>query len=137
MLDVSPDEVAATLEDAEHPALDEIAGRPALSAIIISRDDGERLLRTVASVVNQECPWPFEVIVVTSGGGNGAALVRERFPEVTVVELPQPALPGEARNAGLRLARGDYVSFPGSHVELPPGQPGRPACAPTISATPW
>ncbi len=30
-------------------------------------------------------------------------------------------MPGEARNAGLKLARGDYVSFPGSHTELPPG----------------
>ena len=59
--------------------------------------------------------------MVTSSGGNGAALVRERFPNVTVVDLPQPALPGEARNAGLRMARGEYVSFPGSHVELPPG----------------
>ena len=48
-------------------------------------------------------------------------IVRGRFPDVRVVELDHPALPGEARNAGLRLARGDYVSFPGSHVELPPG----------------
>lgn len=121
MLDVSPEEVAASLDDAAHPALDDIVGRPALSAVVISRDDGERLLRSVESVVNQQSPWPFEVIVVASGKKNGAAAVRKRFPDVTVVELPRPALPGEARNAGLRLARGEYVSFPGSHVELTPG----------------
>lgn len=121
VLIAAPDRVAATLEDALHPALDDVQDRPVLSAIVISRDDGERLLRAVASVVAQESPWPFEVIVVASGTGDGAALVREQFPEVTVVDLPAPALPGAARNAGLRLARGAYVSFPGSHIELRPG----------------
>lgn len=58
---------------------------------------------------------------MASGEGNGAALVQARFPEVTVVALSEPALPGKARNAGLRLSRGEYVSFPGSHVELRPG----------------
>jgi hypothetical protein len=47
--------------------------------------------------------------------------VRSHFPQVTLVELPRPALPGEARNAGLSVARGDYVTFPGSHIELPQG----------------
>lgn len=51
VLDVSPEQVAATLDDAQHPALDEIRDRPVLSAIIISRDDGERLVRAVESVV--------------------------------------------------------------------------------------
>ncbi len=92
-----------------------------ISAIVISRDDGTRILPTVRSVVEQRCDEPLEVIVVTSGTGDAAALVRRHFANVTVVELEHPALPGEARNAGLRVARGDYISFPGSHVELPQG----------------
>jgi glycosyltransferase involved in cell wall biosynthesis len=94
---------------------------PVLSAIIISRDDEDRIERAVSSVVGQQCDDPFEVIVVTGGSDRTAAIVRDRFPEVRIVELDHRALPGEARNAGLRVARGDYVSFPGSHVELPPG----------------
>ncbi len=94
---------------------------PALSAIVIARDDEGRIGRVVRSVVEQELPEPFEVIVVTSGGDRTAEIVLEEFPAVAVVELERPALPGQARNAGLAVARGDYVSFPGSHVELPPG----------------
>ena len=94
---------------------------PALSAVVISRDDEARIERTVRSVVEQECDDPFEVIVVTSGTDRTAAIVRAKFPTVRLVELDHPALPGEARNAGLRFARGHYVSFPGSHVSLPPG----------------
>lgn len=112
------------------PVVSEVTGQPpiaartdslALSAIVISRNDESRIARTVASVVNQSCPEPFEVIVVASGTDRTAEVVRQRFPEVNLIELPRPALPGEARNAGLRVARGTYVSFPGSHVELPPG----------------
>lgn len=95
--------------------------RPILSAIVISRDDEDRIERAVGSVVAQVVPERFEVIVVVSGTDRTAEIVRERFPDVTVVELDRPALPGEARNAGLAVARGDYVSFPGSHVVLPQG----------------
>jgi glycosyltransferase involved in cell wall biosynthesis len=102
-------------------ATSDATSRPALSAIVISRNDESRIARAVASVAGQEAPWPFEVIVVTSGTDRTAEVVRQQFPQVTLVELPRPALPGEARNAGLRVARGDYVSFPGSHVELPQG----------------
>ena len=111
----------ATADVGDESAVLKALEGPELSAIIISRNDETRIARTVASVVNQSCSEPFEVIVVTSGTDRTAQIVRERFPEVTLVELPRPALPGEARNAGLRVARGTYVSFPGSHVELPPG----------------
>jgi glycosyltransferase involved in cell wall biosynthesis len=100
---------------------DSVAAAPALSAIVIARDNEDRIARTVASVVGQDVPEPFETIVVVSGTDRTAAIVREQYPDVTLVELPRPALPGEARNAGLRVARGEFVSFPGSHVELPPG----------------
>ena len=100
--------------------LDALDG-PALSAIVISRDDEDRIERALRSVVDQECDEPFEVILVTSGTDRTAAIARRLFPEVRVVELDHPALPGEARNAGLRFARGDIASFPGSHVELLPG----------------
>jgi hypothetical protein len=94
---------------------------PALSVIVISHDDEAVIERSVGAVVRQELGEPFEVIVVTSGTDRTAAVVRDRFPDVTVVELDHPALPGEARNAGLRVARGRFVTFPGSHIELAPG----------------
>lgn len=94
---------------------------PALSAIVIAHRDEDRIERVVRAVVTQTCPQPFEVIVVTSGRDRTADIVRAGFPSVKVIDLGARALPGAARNAGLFAARGRYVSFPGSHVELPPG----------------
>lgn len=95
---------------------------PVLSAIVIARDDRDRIARTLESVVSQELEVPFEVIAVVSGSDGTAEVVREQFPSVRLVDLGAGrAYPGRARNAGLALARGDFVSFPGSHVVLPPG----------------
>ena len=96
-------------------------GAPLLSAIVISHNDENRIERTVRSVVEQECEQPFEVIVAVSGTDRTAAVVAETFPQVTLIDLGERAFPGRARNAGVAAARGDYISFPGSHVELPPG----------------
>ena len=94
---------------------------PVLSAVVISRNDEDRIEAVVRAVVEQDCPEPFEAIVVVSGTDRTAEIVRERFPEVSLIELGGRALPGRARNAGLHAARGEFISFPGSHVELPPG----------------
>jgi len=99
---------------------------PILSAIVIATDDEDTIEGSVRAVVDQECPAAFEVIVVVSGSPATAALVRDRFGDaVTVVELADRVPPGRARNAGLRIARGEYVSFPGSHVEISAGSLAR------------
>lgn len=94
---------------------------PALSAIVIARNNAGTIEQTVRSVTSQVCDAPFEVIVAASGDDGTLDLVRRDFPEVVAVEVPEPGLPGMARNAGLAVAQGEFVSFPGSHVELPPG----------------
>ena len=89
--------------------------------VVISQNNASTISRTLGSIVSQDCPEPFEVVLVDSGSDGTAELVKSAFPEVVVVSLGNPALPGKARNAGLTIARGIHVSFPGSHTELPPG----------------
>jgi glycosyltransferase involved in cell wall biosynthesis len=96
-------------------------GQPIMSAVVICQNDEATIEHTLSSVTNQKVEGGLEVIVVCSGSDQTAEIVRTRFPQVRLVELDRPALPGEARNIGLKLATGVYVSFPGSHVELVPG----------------
>src|SRR2546421_582096 len=96
-------------------------GEPVVSVIVISQNDEATIERSLQAIVSQDGADPFEVIVVNSGTDDTATLVRKNFPEVKLVKLGPPALPGRARNAGLRIARGRFVTFPGSHIELLPG----------------
>jgi glycosyltransferase involved in cell wall biosynthesis len=104
---------------------EDVAGHPEqgplLTAVVIARDDAAVIERAVGAIVDQQVSGGLQVVVVTSGRDDSADIVRRRFPEVEVVELDHPALPGEARNAGLARARGRYVTFPGSHVVMAPG----------------
>jgi glycosyltransferase involved in cell wall biosynthesis len=95
--------------------------RPALSAIVISQNDIDRIEEVLDSVVRQKVDQLFEVILVNSGNDGTAEFVREKYPDVRVIHLPEPVLPGKARNEGLRVARGDYFTFDGSHIVLPSG----------------
>lgn len=94
--------------------------RPTLSVIVISQNDMGRIKEVMDALVQQKVNQSFEIILVNSGTDGTAGFVKERYPDVRVIHLPEPALPGKARNAGLQVAQGDYVSFPGSHIVLPP-----------------
>jgi glycosyltransferase involved in cell wall biosynthesis len=95
--------------------------RPVMSAVVISMNDRDRIKEVMDALVSQKVDQPVEFILVNSGRDGTAELVRHDYPQVRVVHLPAPALPGKARNAGLAVARGDFITFPGSHIVLPPG----------------
>jgi glycosyltransferase involved in cell wall biosynthesis len=98
--------------------------RPAITAVVIAQNDLAVIDRSIGALLSQELDDEFEIIVVSSGDDGTIAHTRATYPSVRCVQLPERALPGEARNAGLWMARGDYVTFPGSHVWLVPGSLG-------------
>ena len=103
---------------------------PALSAIVIARNNAATIERTVRSVTTQVCDAPFEVIVAASGDDATLDVVRRAFPDVVAVEVAEPGLPGMARNAGLAVARGEFVSLPRLARRVAAGKPpGAHRCA--------
>jgi glycosyltransferase involved in cell wall biosynthesis len=99
----------------------ESSARPAVSVVVMAYRNGRTVVDAVRSVLMQEAPDPFEVIVVTSGGDRAAMLVRDAFPDVAVVESHRRLLPGAARNAGLAATSGDIVAFLASDCRAEPG----------------
>jgi glycosyltransferase involved in cell wall biosynthesis len=97
------------------------APAPAITAVVIAQNDDAVIERSIGALVSQDVDDEFEIILVCSGTDGTYEHVRSRYPTVRCVQLPHKALPGEARNAGLWMARGEYVTFPGSHVWLLPG----------------
>lgn len=102
------------------PAL-EGSGRPAVSVVVMAYRNERTVVEAVRSVLMQEAPEPFEVIVVTSGGDRAARLVRDAFPHVAVVDSHRRLLPGAARNAGLAASSGEIVAFLASDCRAEPG----------------
>ena len=101
--------------------LDDASAAPAISAVVIAQNDVAVIDRSLRALTSQVVDDEFEIILVGSGSDETVAYAHRYYPELRCVQLPAPALPGEARNAGLWMARGEFVTFPGSHVWLQPG----------------
>ena len=97
--------------------------RPATNAasIVIPNWNGRDLLEkylpsVIASI--QDHPGS-EIVVVDNGSEDGsAAFMRERFPEVTVVALPNNLGFGGGSNAGFRAAKNDIVVLLNSDMRV-------------------
>ena len=86
---------------------------PRVSVVVPLYNKAAFVQRTLDSILTQSEP-DLEVLVVDDGStDDGLALVAERGltePRLRLVTQPN-AGPGAARNHGLRLARGEYVTF--------------------------
>jgi GT2 family glycosyltransferase len=82
-----------------------------VSVVVPLYNKADSILRTLRSVAAQTVE-DFEVIVVDDGSTDGGGEIVRAFADPRVRLLRQPnGGPGVARNAGLALARGEFVSF--------------------------
>jgi GT2 family glycosyltransferase len=80
-----------------------------VTVVIATRDRRDELCRTLGHLA--ELPERPPVVVVDNNSADGtAAVVRARYPEVIVVELPRN-LGAAARNEGVHRARTPYVAL--------------------------
>lgn len=90
-----------------------------VTAIVIGRNEGERLIRCLRSLL----PQVGRVIYVDSGSTDGsAARAIELGAEVVQLDMKRPFTAARARNAGLaRLEGAEFVQFVDGDCEVEPG----------------
>lgn len=91
---------------------------PSVSIIIVNYNGRHLLDGCLKSVHGQSCQ-DIEVILVDNGSTDGSIeFVRDSFPDVAVVSLPENAGFADANLEGLRRAKGDYILLVNNDVEL-------------------
>jgi N-acetylglucosaminyl-diphospho-decaprenol L-rhamnosyltransferase len=115
-----------------------------LSLVIVSWNTRELLAQCLASIEAGPPGVPCEVWVVDNASTDGsAALVRERFPQVRLVENGSNVGFAPANNQAIRQARGRYVVLLNSDTEVCEGalealvafmdlNPGAGGCGPRL-----
>lgn len=92
-----------------------------LFSVVIPNWNGARFLPTcLAALARQTYPC-IEVIVADNASTDGSqALLRERYPAVTLLALPQNLGFTGACNAGIAAARGNYIALLNNDTEADP-----------------
>ena len=94
-----------------------------LTIIVPVYNAEDYLSRCLDSILNQDMP-SYEVILVDDGSTDSSALICDRYsatdPRFRTLHKPNGGV-SSARNAGLNLAKGEYVMFVDSDDALAPG----------------
>jgi N-acetylglucosaminyl-diphospho-decaprenol L-rhamnosyltransferase len=81
-----------------------------ISIIIVNYNGGDLVLRCLQSIFTTPVDYAFEVIFIDNASTDGSLQkVKESFPEIHVIELPQNLGLAPAFNLGLREATGRYL----------------------------
>jgi GT2 family glycosyltransferase len=101
------------------------AGKPIVSALIVSRNSKDELLRCLKAFF-ASADVPVEAVVVDDDSSDGsAAAVTDDFPQATVLVQPKNLGYGRAANIGLERCQGRFVLLLSPHVTLDPQCVGR------------
>jgi N-acetylglucosaminyl-diphospho-decaprenol L-rhamnosyltransferase len=93
-----------------------------LSVVLVSWNTCDLLGKSIQSVRQYPPAGPFEIWVVDNASNDGsAAMVRERFPWVQLIENKENLGFAAANNQAIRTARGRYIALLNSDTELQPG----------------
>jgi glycosyltransferase involved in cell wall biosynthesis len=82
---------------------------PELAVVVIGYRAPHELVEAVGSLLEQEIR--LEIVVVNSGGGNAAGLLRAAGLDVPVIEVEQRLFAGAARNRGIEATQAPFVAF--------------------------
>lgn len=90
--------------------------KPFVSIINPVRNTQRTLQRCLESLVNLDYPREKLEFVFADGGSSDSTVQiirkwQENYPQIKLVEVANCKSPGEARNAALKVAKGDYILF--------------------------
>lgn len=89
------------------------------SVIIPTKNAGRLFEKVLDRVLEQDTPWPFEVIVIDSGSSDGTLDVVRARPSVRLIEIPPAEFGhGRTRNRAIAEARGEFCALL-THDALP------------------
>ncbi len=90
-------------------------------SVVIPNWNGEAILPTCLDSLRSQTYRDFEVLVVDNASTDRSrALVRERYPEVRLLELPTNRGLTGGVNAGIREARGEHIALLNNDTEAHP-----------------
>ncbi|MBD3413413.1 MAG: glycosyltransferase [Candidatus Aminicenantes bacterium] len=82
-----------------------------ISIIIPAYQAESTIAQTLSYLDEQDYQGEVETIVVNSSQDRTQQNIQKQFPHVKVIQLPQRAYTGEAKNIGLRHAQGQILAF--------------------------
>ncbi len=89
------------------------------SVIIPTKNPGAIFERVLDAVLNQNTPWPYEVLVIDSGSSDGTIDLVKSYPNVALHEVPPTEFGhGKTRNLAISLCSGEYIAVI-THDALP------------------
>ncbi|MFQ5596330.1 MAG: glycosyltransferase family 2 protein, partial [Anaerolineae bacterium] len=91
-------------------------------SVVIPNWNGLQHLDTCLSALDRQTFDDFEIIVVDNASSDGSvAFIQLKYPQATVIELPENRGFAGACNAGIRAAQGEFIVLLNNDTEVDPG----------------